>query len=272
MNGGGKFRSLAFALVASTALVACACGGSGRQPSSPTPEPSAATPANRSEAPPQPTSTARATPRPAVTCVDAPLRDSAGTLRLSFADPICADVLGRGVTVTLAATGDQTQTRPVEGTLIVAGEFSPYRRLPCATPYRLTLAFAKEGGTRPIGGAIVSCGVSPGVADCAAPGPIDGLAITGIAKTACLSWIDRYRDETGFRVEVTYPLMDLVYVYFVRAGTETFRLPLEAAPRLSESVEVCKMRKDFTISVVATFSGKADGPVGAQSFVAECGR
>ena len=81
--------------------------------------------------------------------------------------------------------------------------------------------------------------------------------------SACIAWPDRRGDETGFRIELTYPNSGEKFTYLVPPGTVEF-VPPEADTRGVGSFPAGLGRKDWSVTVVA-LTPDGEIVVGAQS-------
>lgn len=88
----------------------------------------------------------------------------------------------------------------------------------------------------------------------------------------CVYWVDEHANESGFRIELSYPNTGETFLYDVPANTVAFALPSEASPRLKESREQCLRRKDFQVLVYALFAQGPPVMVSGMAFNGECGQ
>lgn len=85
----------------------------------------------------------------------------------------------------------------------------------------------------------------------------------------CITWVDEYDDERGFRIILVYRNSDERFTYQLGPNTTQFIVPRSDAPRLNESREQCFRRKDFTVEIIAL---QSDGNqrVGGMAAEIEC--
>lgn len=99
--------------------------------------------------------------------------------------------------------------------------------------------------------------------------PSKSPATTGADGETCIRW-NWTSAADAFRAEIRYPSIAEAYAFVVDGERATFLLPHDAAPRLFESGQRCKERKDFVILVFAMRSGLAEEMVAYGSVSSEC--
>jgi hypothetical protein len=116
--------------------------------------------------------------------------------------------------------------------------------------------------------AYLSCGVDqPSCTDIFDP---SGSAVTTSEDgETCVRWKTGQAADS-FRVEIRYPSVAVAYAFSVDAGRTSFLLPHDAAPRLFESGQRCRERKDFVVFVFAQHAGAPDTQVAYASVSSEC--
>lgn len=93
----------------------------------------------------------------------------------------------------------------------------------------------------------------------------------------CVAWLDRFSDETGFRIELTYTGSTTdgaagvteSFSYDVGPDVVEFVFPASDGPRLIGSVDECLKRQSYTVSVTARRAA-GDSLVGEMAVSAEC--
>jgi hypothetical protein len=85
----------------------------------------------------------------------------------------------------------------------------------------------------------------------------------------CISWVNPYNDETGFRIVWEYINSGEIFVYEVGPGVTELFPPEEHAPRMGESREQCMRRKDFTLTIIALRPG-GENRIDQVGMIAEC--
>ncbi|MEN4100535.1 MAG: hypothetical protein ROW52_11470 [Anaerolineaceae bacterium] len=137
------------------------------------------------------------------------------------------------LTFTTTMKGSSTETPDTWG-----GEIIP-TRTPGPTPTALFL-------------------VENGKDDCVKlPGLPEDLTVT--FHPFCVFWSDSFPDETGFELILEYSYIDQIYEIFVfqtKADVTSLRIPETFAPRIEESREQCRKRKDFVLILNVLQEGK----------------
>ena len=213
-------------------------------------------------------------------CATAVARDDKGWLLLALGDPSCVTVAPEAsasqITVAVESDGEPlfSSSGDRASTVVLPDTAGPYGPSGCppGKNFELTAQAATAGTVSSEARVLLACGPHPPTEACGEPtglrGPGD-IGVSGTEDNVCLFWLDPSDDETSFRVEVTYPRGGLVFAYLVPGNTTVFRLPAEAAPRLSESPARCLTRKDVDVRVYAVAPG-FERLAGISATVAEC--
>lgn len=253
-----KFRltSLGVALLALTSLLAC--DGS--------PEPSATPGPTASQSPPS-----QSTPEP---CAAASPLDLAQRIRLSLSVPGCLVFQpGAKPTVLTADTYESGQlvfstAIPVSAETRIPADFAPYDAGGCRGNLHRELRITGSGSVAGKFTAYLRCGVDelpcPEILD-----PSGSAVTTSEDGETCVRWKTGQAADS-FRVEIRYPSVAVAYAFSVDAGRTSFLLPHDAAPRLFESGQRCRERKDFVVLVFAQRAGQSDTQVAYASVSSEC--
>jgi hypothetical protein len=114
--------------------------------------------------------------------------------------------------------------------------------------------------------------LAPGQPGLACPRFAEQGRISISIDPSCISWVDPYEDETGFRIVWEYINSGEIFVYEVGPGVTELFPAEEHAPRLGESREQCMRRKDFTLTVIALRPGLPGGDklIDQVAMIAEC--
>lgn len=228
--------------------------------------------------PPAASATAPSTPeRP---CAAGTARDAAGMANLSLADPVCLHLSDAPASARVeAVTGKSGKSDPASYPLVGPDQqfvlplaLSPYGPTGCGANRAYSLVLTGVAGPDQAPGLSVelSCARAAEAAECGPEANRKGALGTTSGEPLCISWPDGFADERGFRVEITYFRGSEVFAYFLPPNATRLRVPPEAAPMLSESLERCLRRKDSELRVYALLADGSERLVGVESFIAEC--
>ncbi len=253
-----KFRltSLGVALLALISLLACDAS----------PEPSATPGPTASQSP-----SSQSTPAP---CAAASPLDLAQRIRLSLSVPGCLVFQpGAEPAVLTADTYESGQLLsstaiPVSAETRIPPDLAPFDAGGCWGNGGRELRISGTGSAAGQFAAHLSCGVDqPSCPDSFDP---SGSAVTTSEDgETCVRWKTGQAADS-FRVEIRYPSVAVAYAFSVDAGRTSFLLPHDAAPRLFESGQRCRERKDFVVFVFAQRAGLPDTQVAYASVSSEC--
>lgn len=251
-----RITSLGVALFALTPLVACDAS----------PEPSATPAPTAYQSPPS-----QSTSDP---CAAASPLDLAQRIRLSLSVPVCLVFEpGAEPTVLTAETYesgrlDSSSAIPVSAETRIPADLAPYDAGGCRGNGERELRISGTGSATGQFTAYLSCGADqPSCPDAFDP---SGSAVTTSEDgETCIRWKTTHAADS-FRVEVRYPSVSLAYAFSLDARRTSFLLPHDAAPRLFESGQRCRERKDFVVLVFAQRAGQSDTQAAYASVSSEC--
>ncbi len=207
-------------------------------------------------------------------CAAASPLDLAQRVRLSLSVPGCL-VFDPGAepTVLTAETYesgrlDSSTAIPVSAETRIPADLAPYDAGGCRGNGDRELRISGTGSAAGQFAAHLSCGADQ--ASCPESFDPSGSAVTTSEDgETCIRW-NAGQAADSFRVEIRYPSIAVAYAFAVDAGRTTFLLPHDAAPRLFESGQRCRERKDFVVLVFAQRAGLADTQVAYASVSSEC--
>jgi hypothetical protein len=110
----------------------------------------------------------------------------------------------------------------------------------------------------------------PDAPECPRPEDLPDTGVNISWPPFCIVWIDKFDDEMGYRIRLNYFQSGEHFIYEIMgADIVQFVVPEADAPRLDESLEQCRRRKDIELFVTAIRPG-GDWSVDAMALTTHC--
>jgi hypothetical protein len=259
MTRGSSFLRAAGLRVTATSflLVGAACGSSSSN--RPTPTAESGTPTGLSPA----------------ACGGVEKLDFAGSVSVSLSSPGCLTFEPQGFPNALEArvtgkTGDSVVPLQLAPRIAFPSGSLPFGPDGCSPerPTALNIKGVGDNGDSQFE-ISVTCATSDDLAGhCDVPPAAQDVLRIEDSGAACVAW--SAGTAVAFRIEVWYPGAAQLFAFVVPADRANFRLPTRAAPRLTESPELCRDRKEILLRVFALSPGRPEQVVGYTRASVEC--
>lgn len=110
----------------------------------------------------------------------------------------------------------------------------------------------------------------PDSPECPRPEDLQDTEVNISGPPFCIVWIDKFDDELGYRISLKYFQSGEHFIYeILGSDIVQFIVPVADAPRLDESLEQCRRRKDIEIFFTAIRPG-GDWLVGGTALETHC--
>lgn len=92
----------------------------------------------------------------------------------------------------------------------------------------------------------------PNSLECPRPEDLQDTEVNMSGPPFCIVWIDKFDDELGYRISLNYFQSGEHFIYeILGSDIVQFIVPEADAPRLDESLEQCRRRKDIEVFITA---------------------